>query len=425
MGLIPLSGPSSPELPQEGDQTASNVSDLLDRATYVEFPNIQQIGLDVDTYVDVNNALQAYIEGSKVLVTYYRLNAPMMDNRAHVADQVTDRHIGNTSVVRYFDFPIYMKDAVAFNWEALKAETSLSADGDLLPGIIPFVGDFFILPMGGGVFYKFAIKAVTPLAFFAKRVHRISFYFDQIANPDIMAAVNGTVTRTFYHVGEVTANGYGSFLEQDTFRQRQLLRQLRPILSKFYYAQFFNASMGTLLGPGDVYDPYVVKFCMDKIPYTEVSQRASQLYLEVNKSFPRTFWGRLLDSKNLNLKTLWQHYTTDVHRGMTNDVGFTTLINRKFHRVQPAPIEPPGPETEVFTGYVLGDAFYSDTPPTPGSFQELVHDAISLRYVKNIDALLDNFLNTYDMLTEEEQFFRIPVYLHLIDMAIQQIVTGR
>jgi len=72
-------------------------------------------------------------------------------------------------------------------------------------------------------------------------------------------------------------------------------------------------------------------------------------------------------------------------------------------------------------GYVLSPNFYAGDKAAMTPFEFLVYAVIHDRKLVDIKEFIDGYLAQYTQLTFEEQFYFIPLYLWLIDVALDSI----
>ena len=72
-------------------------------------------------------------------------------------------------------------------------------------------------------------------------------------------------------------------------------------------------------------------------------------------------------------------------------------------------------------GYVLSPNFYAGDKSAMNPFEFLVYAVIHDRKLVDIKEFVDGYLLRYSELTFDEQFYYIPIYLWLIDVALSSI----
>jgi hypothetical protein len=75
-------------------------------------------------------------------------------------------------------------------------------------------------------------------------------------------------------------------------------------------------------------------------------------------------------------------------------------------------------------GYVLSPSFYTGDKITMTPFEFLVYAVIKDRQLLDIRTFIDLYLNRYAELSFEDRYYHIPLYLWLIDVAVDGIAAA-
>jgi hypothetical protein len=205
---------------------------------------------------------------------------------------------------------------------------------------------------------------------------------------------------------------------------------MKGVLTEYYYRVFYSETLGTLVRPDGVYDPYVVEYLNAIVSFADVRTRLRQLYTRADEFFDYTLWSRLLNAYNLKMNDLVHVYDIRASTHAYTDVSVTALVNRNFIKLRPdlkdvaAENWPAVPTEVVADGYVLSPAFYLGTVDSMSAFEVIVRQAITQRQLLDVPGFIATHLDTYSAGTKEEQFYKIPLMLRLIDLAIRGLVPA-
>jgi len=425
--LIPRSGSLTPQSPDPIDPVITKTTDVLDQAPFVALPAAERNALDTDTYQKVSRALAAYTSGSSVTVTYFHdLADGGKTIRSHVADMASERNIIHGSYLRINNLEMKLQEPWNYQMNPETGQFDIVGVGVMYQQMVPSIGDVFFAFVGDGVVGKFSITSSRPMSWRRDKVFQVGFSLNQIDDENktlFNIYVAMTEEERIFEKTTFLANP-GALLTQVAYKQLQTLRTWRPRMISYYYNTFYNATYDTLINVEGNYDPYVVHFMHQKVSFSEESRVSKQIYPNVINTFYNTIWSRMLDRNDLTLIGISQYVRDGLYNQNTNDVSFTPLTGCGFIlSVRDYNPDDPG----LKSGYVFSPEFYAgDLTPDTGmsDFEEIVYASIKERRVLDVAELISDYITQFQTLSKAEQFYRIPVYLHLMDTAIMNLTLN-
>lgn len=400
---------------------------VLEQSQFVKNSAIERTAFNQGDYAATNNALQGLTAGARKTVTYFNQATPAAINRTNTIDTSTTRSLTQTSYTQIENLELIFPTAqIDFDWDADLTEALVAGEALIYPGMQPLIGDQFLYPIGDGRLGQFQVSGVKPLSFRRRTFLQISFYLTQIASDaSIQLLIDAAGDSVVTFDKKLALDGeQGGFLTKDSFKVLQQLRQMREVLGRYYFSSFFVNAVSSYVAPDGLYDPYVVRFVNTKIPFSLIACRPSQLNPDSDSVYPLTLWGRLADRMTMSLDGLYSHADKRQRTNGYMDVGITPLINRYYI----AAGHPPPADQQLPAGYigwyVFSQAFYDGDDLNMSDLEALVAESILTRRIADPQSLLVDHVNTYRSGTPMEQFYHIPLYLHLIDVALASYASA-
>jgi hypothetical protein len=448
---MPLADRSGrPELPGTTPPLQSSpvsTEAVIDHQAYIEDTFVNKTALNPQTYAEEFQLLQRYAAGSRITVTYFLRSTPTGGlQRADAIDPSSQRNPVQTSYTEIKNFEIIVQGkGLQSGFNPDNQETKVTGEALLYPGMHPRNGDLFITPIGDAMFGVFQVTGPDRLTYRQGSNHRITFFLREYATEDGIAAIRRSVTKTVWFDKETYLGDATTLLKAESFICLKELRQMRRILINQYYNTFFDRQLNSIVSRAGVYDPYLVAFLNGKISILESIQRPAQLYPGL-QNYDNCLWARLTDTTNRTLIGLQCNYRLDEYRASRWDVAITSLVNRVLVTLDnpnrqamestlttpdynvPAPpvmdIQRSLRPVATGEGYVLSPSFYAGDKITMTPFEFLVYAVIKDRQLLDIRTFIDLYLNRYAELSFEDRYYHIPLYLWLIDVAVDGIAAA-
>lgn len=419
MALSPRSG-SLPQDSLPSDETPVDRADVFDQTPIVRDVSVQRNAFNAEAYPKDAALIAGYLEGSRITVTYYRSMAGGDNQRSSITDLTAQRDNISIPLEKITNFEITVPSGFNFNYDPENSESTYGGEGITYPGFNPKHGELFLYALDSGTIGLFQINAVEPLSFYQERTHRINFALKQILTPEMKTLLDDRVQEEYIFDKTIYFSSNKTLLTESTYTQNRTLIQLREVLINYYYREFYKHELDTIISPAGVYDPYLVRYLSMIVSFRDIPRRARQLYPDVDKTYRYTLWSRLLDDYNLSMRDLARHAESTIKQNTYLDVGITALLNRPLIIMRPdlRGVEDAMLATDaVSPEYVLKTPFYDQNTGAMSPFEVIVYTAITQRKVLNVPELISDHLDLYHTLTPDEQYYRIPIMIRLIDIA--------
>lgn len=405
----PQSDPTK-ELPQ-------TQNDVLQNFPIVANPAMDRNAFDVDQFPFTSRGLQGFMEGHRISVIYYNQCTVQGDVRTDVNDSPNERSAIHTAYRRIDQCEITLKEALSFTYDTQRAQGNATSTALVYAGMTPQYGDIFLYDVGDGKLGMFKITSITPQSWYNDRVYLIGFYFFNYADSGDLSFLESCTVRRSVFDKAAFLDGTHALLTEDKYLYLQQMRSIRDILCKFYFRTFYADYMGSFINPEtQIYDPYLVKYMAQASPFDVVHARPRQLLGYVDETYDFTIWSRLSDSLNPFITDVYSQCLISTAVNYSMDIGVTELIGKRYVTV----LSPDSKDVEnnLTMTYMLSDAFYRGDYLNMSDLEKLLSDSIKTRKLANAGYFITEFLSQYLKLSKSDQFYQIPLYIALIDIAI-------
>lgn len=450
MALAPRSGTPGPAPIQNAPAFVSTVT-ALDQAPMVKDTFINRTALNPTTYADEFKMLQGYLRGARIQVTYFMNASPLIDRLTDTVDHSTVQNTIHTSYTHIRNFELTLTEQglqTAYNGD--NNETRVTGEAMTYPGTEPRKGDIFLYKLGDNQIGKFQVSDIERLSFRQGSNFKITFYLTEYATESSIQLLIDSATRTVVFDKETYLGDATTLLEEDSYIYLKTLRGLRGVIIGHYFRSYYDNIMATVVDKNGTYDPYLVTWLLSRISIEESRNRPSQIYASMI-NYEYTIWDRLNDRFATSLEGLQSEFDYLRFRPTRLNAGITPLMNRTFvsivAKTDVAAIPDSDPTSPSFvrpttdsnyrfndvdleyvhhyTDYVLSANFYSGNVSLMNEFEHLVYTAIKTKKINNIKTFIETYLNNYTSLDANTKFYRIPLYIYLIDTAISQLTKTR
>lgn len=372
---------------------------------------LNRYALDTTKYANTNKMLVGFIKGKRVNVTYYRLlNREGTNNRTNIADVPSSRNVLDAEYMKILNLEITLPKE--FDFQVNNAQSSMSIKGTAMfyPNMNPNIGDLFLMEMGDGRFGVCRVSQVTPMSWRTDRIYTVDFVVHEFATHENHDPTEGSVTITTVFSKENYLGGNAALLSETTYLNLQKIREIRSNLCRYYHSAFFDTNLCSYIRPDGIYDPCVVKFMTNKITMDDLHVRPKNLLGQIADLYQKSIWARLEDRFNTSLYFLSPYYILSGYDQTRMGVFVTELYGRTI-------LSPSDDESEAQV-YLYSNNFYQGKVAQMSAEELMVYKAITSRKAPDLAVLISEYLDAMVSLTKLEQFYKIPLYLHLIDMAL-------
>lgn len=377
--------------------------------------------LNVERQSDIIRALRGYVGGSVIKVTYYHKMDPMTDDQALDNDISASQSSVHDAFLKINNFELRLPSGFSFNYSQDNHESELTLTGTTYAGFEAKIGDIFLYEFDQGKLGKFLIT--TPpkrLSIRSGTCMEITGYMQQIMDIADVRDFERGVREVSWFVKDRFLLDDSALVSSDEMVITEQLKDKVSELTPYYIETFFDrATMNTFMRKDGVYDPYVVAFVQNVMDYTETHLRPEQLLPEM--TFERFgFYAKILNPKQVPMTTYKDTCVLLTMERTTLSTRLNALLNKDYLKLIAAD-DTAYPNTSK---HPYGVYTHSETldDELAGTFHELIHTYWTLR---NIDAdLLLRLMTEYTELTDDEQFYIIPVYLYLARLIIDGVISG-
>ena len=461
MALPPLSGSSIPDLTVNNvpNEVPKTQRDLLANMPMAMSTELTRIATDVGSYPQTALLISGFMRGMAISVTYYAQKPQGSSNdRTAMTDYPAERDVVTTEYIRILNFEMKLKAGVQFTSDPLKSSTEITYEALCYPGTNPESGDRILYEFGPSQVAVFTVTKVERLSVFQDTAWAISFSAQSFVDQSDMDALNGSTTSEMvFTKGALRGTPY-AILTADTYLLLQFITAFRKELMTYYFDTFFCEEINSFLRPDGVYDPTCVRFMVNKISILETGRRCAVLYRDIDKLYNQSIWGRLASRYVANMDNMTSGYFLT----SAQYDGFAAFFNELYNRlvILPRPYNPTsyngadttnkgmsgyfawldytpviiGPTGWINSGavqmeqytkenpdqptyYAFSEAFWKDDAANMSDTEAYLMDMILNRTISQPDpkALKTYFQGVYDM-NDMEQYYAIPVMIHMIDM---------
>lgn len=414
MALTPRSGFSNTTSGQNDvpNEIPNSQSDVLNNMPFVTDTNLNKYAIDTGAYPNTTKMLVGFIKGKRVVVTYYRrLREGGSNLRTNIADYATTRNIIDTEFQKILNLEITLPKGLDFEADPTKASIGVTGEAMFYPNMNPSVGDIFSMGVGDGRVGVFQIASVTPMSWRTDRIYTVTFVLQSFLDSSDSDPIEGAVTITSVFSKENYLGGTAALLSEQTYLQLLKIREVRGNLCKYYHQSFFDTELCSYVRPDGLYDPCAVQFIINKITMDDLHARAKLLTGNNPKLYKVSLWSRLEDRFNTTLYGIAAQARVAPYNQTRMGVFVTELFGRQ--------VVTPEKDLTDYDPYIFSDKFYAGTIADMNALELRMYNAITQRTAGDLGTFISDFLDTVYSLPMDEQYYKIPLYIHLIDMALQ------
>ncbi len=414
MALTPRSGSpiSSSGLSNIPNEIPNTQSDIVPNMPYVQSSLLNKYSINPTQTPNMTAMLAGFAKGHRVSVTYYRLLKTGNSNiRTNIADYQTVTNVLDTEFQKILNLEITLPRG--FEFSANPDDTSIDITGQALfyPNMNPSIGDNFLANMGDGKIGIARISKVLPLSWRTDRFYTVEFMIQSFADSSDIAALDGAVVIRSVFSKENYLGGTAALLSEDSYIILQNFRKLRGILARYYHSTFWDYELSSYIRPDGIYDPHCVQFMSRKLTIDEVKYKPKNLLGKNEQEYNKSIWARLEDRYNTTLNGISGFHSVNLYRPNALGVFVTELSGYSYISLS---------DDDTNDSYIFSSEFYSNTLTDQSEgFEVFLNSVIVNRSVGDIRTLSTNWIDTVYTLSKDLQYYRIPLYIHFIDMALQ------
>ena len=317
-------------------------------------------------------------------MTYYSQNRPLKDIRSDVVDLTTpskdDVHISWTEIR---NFELRVSSEFSFNYDVATNLSEASGEALTFAGFEPHISDIFLYTLRNGRIGVFSISEIQRLAIGQDTYHKINFTLQEFATPAFVERLRKQTSVVSYFDKTKFLVGNNAMLTTQGFIDKKELEHLREEIIQNYYDRFFSPDFDSFMRPDNVYDPYVVEYWNQKVPYHGSLRRPAQLLITV-ENYKKTIWSLLTANPIKKIRNIAHNFKIDTYHATFWHTDITALLEHQYIKVG----DEKGGETQAFSNGGYNGMVQSATP--------LFHTLIWNEDIKKrSDALFHSFKHWY------------------------------
>jgi len=392
-----------PETPiQIGDKNISELSQIDDTMTTLS-------ALNPTRYPEEYDGLLMYIEGSSLLVTYYRQNFPGGSPETNANMYDSSQHVVHKDLTKIINFELKVQGGINYAQQPEDLTGTLEGDAVTFSGFEPHVNDLFTLEIGNSTFGKFQVTGVDRLSHRKGTCYKISYTLRGYISTAELDDINSGVRETFYFDKEANLNTgtYSLFTKDDYVLRKDLLAKRQQFIRE-YVSTFYLKEALSFVRPDTVYDPYIVTYLKKILGYADTKVRPMQLNTRLT-NYANSIWYCLEHQlKPSHIKSSQISY--DFKSSRILDADHNWLTNRQFLN---------------FDGYldshsyIFSPNFYGGNLAGMTPVEVMVYKYMDDNLIHKEEFI--QHINGYFTLEPLDMFYMFPIYLTLLTDVIRRI----
>jgi hypothetical protein len=287
------------------------------------------------------------------------------------------------------------------------------------------------MPLDTGNLAIFIITSMRRLTMERFSYYEATCYMNKMLENGDLEKLNSSVVNEYYFQRDKYFTNNFSLLTTKDFHLFEALSSYREIIVKRYYDYFYNKKHNTLLiDDNSIYDPYVVEFMNKKVSIMETNRRPQQLFTYISDFYYDTIWSLITENEGTNIQYIKKYKHIYEHALYTWSNTITGLFNRRYVIIDDEESNSLINDVRInvdYEYYLFSESFYNgtimDSTETDEDtvFEKMVYSAITLGEINDPEILITNYLEKFQSLPKEKKFYRMPIYIYLIDLALANI----
>lgn len=412
----------STSLPTKNDYVEDTISvqptpeEVAVDKRYVHDTFTNKTALNIDRNGGVLAALKGYAQGSPIKVTYFHNQYTATDERTNDSDFAKALNDVHHDLLQINEFEFKLRSPFDFTFDNGVLTSTVRGTGIVYPGFVPVVADFFLYELEPGYMGLFKVDTQpSRLSIKTGTFHEIAFVLDRFVSSDDITQIKLRVSDNAWFDKQRFLNGEATLLLYDDYAILQECDKWISLLLDYYNDKFWEQeNYETFLRPDKVYDPYVIDFLRKTVSVEQLYKHPTQL-LPKHKNHAWTIWEKLLNPKSIPWELVKSSYMVESKSVTMWDVHINALMNRDYLTAVEDTYA-----GEIFD-YVVKEVDGSNLD-TYNEFEKLLCAYLNNGVInaKQLMVCVENYLNV----SEEEQFYTIPILMFLMRRLYNGIKTG-
>ena len=408
------------------ENPANQEDNLLDMP-FVKDNAVQQMAFSQQDYPVSHSQIQGWLSGSRQTVTYYSSQNSKSNVRTNISDSPELRSVIHSAYERWDDFEITLGNQWNNDTNTERKSQTLTFTARMYPKFIAKNGDLLTCAIGDNKVGLFKVTNTNTTTWREQRCSEFGAYLiKEMDQPTAAFLAAATIRVLVFDKASLLAGaGTNALLTEDNYTYLQEMRRLRDGFCSTFYQLFFNNELCTIMRPDGYYDPYIVRFANNLADITITRRRAVQLLVEIEDSYQKSLWARLEDMYFHDLSFVVPNFICKRRSNRQNDTFITALSGHGYISLDYSDPQKPNVGQVVMTGelpmpYVFSNDFYMGAA-TMSAFESIVYNAITTRQIADVGGFVTGYLRTWRSLSREQLFYRLPLYVWLMDIAMDNV----
>jgi hypothetical protein len=382
-------------------------------------------------YNDTFNTMAQFNDSIPITVDYYNAINSEIDKQTLDTSFSTLRHSIHKKYHLIHNFELKATSDLTEEINEETTETIVHFNLLIYPGFQANIGDLFLMPLDTGNLAIFIITSMRRLTMERFSYYEATCYMNKMLENGDLEKLNSSVVNEYYFQRDKYFTNNFSLLTTKDFHLFEALSSYREIIVKRYYDYFYNKKHNTLLiDDNSIYDPYVVEFMNKKVSIMETNRRPQQLFTYISDFYYDTIWSLITENEGTNIQYIKKYKHIYEHALYTWSNTITGLFNRRYVIIDDEESNSLINDVRInvdYEYYLFSESFYNgtimDSTETDEDtvFEKMVYSAITLGEINDPEILITNYLEKFQSLPKEKKFYRMPIYIYLIDLALANI----
>ena len=411
-----LDDSSDNSTPITSDQIATSVSDTF----------INKTALSPDKHPEIFGAITSYVEGSPVIVEYFKLHVPYINKETMTASFSLERAAARSSYDLIHNFEFKLQDQLDVTTDPDTNELSITGTCITYTGFKPNVGDVFLFKLPADEIGVFVVNNATPLSIHRGTNYRVEFHLYSFITDDINSKLMASVSEEMVFDKQMYFSDEVTLLKVSSYTELQQLRKHRDDIVARQFSTFYSREQKTFMRGDMLYDPFVIEFWNQMLSITDYpgDTPICQISTLFNDSYGYSIWNAIIRN-DLNALAMMSHSPCTFEFSMwdSNLSAIDKLVSSILRRTS---------EDDVLSKLTIKE-FVEDPTKTIASYaftnrlyMGLMHTYESGEVVVDIDPILTMYENdarfSSELLTPVYMFNHND-YIDLATLAIEDITN--
>ena len=281
-------------------------SDQISTSTKDTF--INRTALNPDQNSEIFGAITSYVEGSPVIVEYFKLHVPYINKETMTASFSLERAAARSSYDLIHDFEFKLQDQLEIDTDPETNELSISGTCITYTGFKPNVGDVFLFKLPDNEIGVMVVNAATPLSIHRGTNYRVEFHLYDFITEEINTKLMASVSEELVFDKQQYFSDKVTLLKSSSYTELQLLRKYREDLITRQFSTFYSREQKTFMRGDMLFDPFIIEFWNQMLSITDYpgDTPLCQISTLFNDSYGYSIWNAII-RKDLNALAMMSH----------------------------------------------------------------------------------------------------------------------